>query len=403
MGFTICGARLVDADGEIPSGFVTVEGARIRAVGHALPALGEVIDATDMVVTPGFVDVHTHGGGSFSLHTTDPDEVRSYTRWAPTTGTTSFLIGVVGVPGSLPEAQLRAAVAAIETREAGAEPLGIHLEGPYLNARHRGAHDPSWLRLPDLAEMERILALSGGHLRLVTLAPELPGATAVIRRLTEAGVTVSLGHTDATYEQAHAAISLGITHATHCFNAMPRLHHREPGALGAVVEAARVRGELIADGVHVHPAAMKVLIRALGPERTVVVTDALPAAGIQATPFDFAGRPAHLVGGAARLADGTLAGSVLTMDAALRNLIEFASVPLREAVGMLTLNPARSALAMERKGRLRAGYDADLLVFDSSLVLQATICSGMVAFATDHWRARLGTNLGSGAAGRPGG
>ena len=392
MQFTLRGARLVDATGEYAGRQIAVDGARITAVGSASGVSGRVVGAADAIVTPGFIDVHTHGGGGFDLHTTDAGEVRRYAAWAPTTGTTSFLIGVVGTPGTLPEAQLRAAVTAAESWRTGAEPLGIHLEGPYISAERRGAHHASWLRLPDPTETERLLALTGGHLRLLTLAPELPGAPAMIRRMAGASVTVSAGHTDATYEQARSAIPLGITHATHCFNAMPPLHHREPGALGAIIEAAQVRGELIADGVHVHPAVMRVLIKLLGSERTVVVTDALPVTGTSDAVFSFAGRPARVLDGVARLTDGTIAGSVLTMDQALRNLVRLAGVPLHEAVGMLTLNPARSARVADRKGRLQAGWDADLLIFDTSLTLQATLCRGEVAFATEEWDHRLGAS-----------
>jgi N-acetylglucosamine-6-phosphate deacetylase len=384
MRYTLHGARLVDGSGERRAD-IAVEGGRIIEVG----AGGVGVDARDAVVTPGFVDVHTHGGGGFDLHTTDPEEIRSYARWAPSSGTTAFLAGVVGVPGALPEAQLRAAEAA-ERAGPGAEMLGIHLEGPYISPVRRGAHPLAWLRLPNEGETERILELAGGRLRLVTLAPELPGAHEMIRRLVGAGVTVSIGHTDATYEQAREAIGLGITHATHCFNAMPPLHHRAPGALGAIVEAEAVRGELIGDGVHVHPAAMRLLIGGLGPERTVVVTDALSAAGREeGSEIGFGGQEARVVGGVARLADGTITGSVLTTSRALRNLVELAAVPLPQAVGMLSLNPARSAGVADRKGRLEPGYDADLLIFDPGLTLQATICRGRVAWATEGWRGRL--------------
>jgi N-acetylglucosamine-6-phosphate deacetylase len=388
MRLTFTHAQLVDAAGEQPNTALTIEDGRIVATGadaNTQPSL----DLEGMIVTPGFVDVHTHGGGGFNLHTSDADEIRQYARWTPSTGTTSFLIGVVGVPATLPELQLQAAIDAIERPGAGAEPLGIHLEGPYMNVKKRGAHDPAWLRQPEAAETERLLELTKGYLRLITLAPELPNADAMIRRLAAAGVTVSIGHTDATYEQARDAIPLGITHATHCFNAMRPLHHREPGPLGAIVEAASVRGELIADGVHVHPAALRIMINALGPERTIIVTDALSCAGLPDAEFTFAGQPARVIDGVARLSDGTITGSVLTTDQALRNLVQRVDVPLPAAVGMLTLNPAQSAAVADRKGRLQAGYDADLLIFDRELRLHATICRGRLAFATDAWRDRL--------------
>jgi N-acetylglucosamine-6-phosphate deacetylase len=389
MRFTIRGARLVDPGSGNTTGDITVDGSLIVAAGEPAEEPGEVIDATSMLVTPGFIDVHTHGGGGFNLHTSSANEILDYARWAPSTGVTSFLIGVVGTPNALPEPQLRAAAAAIHTWHEGAEPLGIHMEGPYISVTKRGAHLPEWLRAPDESEIVRILALTDGTLRLVTIAPELPGAAILIQRLAEAGVTVSMGHTDATYDQAREAIGLGVTHLTHCCNAMRPLLHRDPGPFGAVAEASGVQAELIADGVHVHPAMMRVVVRAIGPDRTVVITDALAAAGIDDATFDFAGQPAHVICGAARLADGTLTGSVLTMEQALRNVVEMTETSLEESIGMLTRNPARAAQADARKGHLRAGYDADLLLLDADLTLQATICRGRLAYATEPWPARL--------------
>src|SRR6266571_3747054 len=392
MRFTLRDAHLTDATTDIARGAITIDDKHIQAVkGPGDPAgeQGNIIDATDMIVMPGFIDVHTHGGGGYNLHTREADEIRAYARWTPETGVTSFLIAIVGVPDSMPEQQLRAAVEVLNGRTVGAEPLGIHLEGPYISVARRGAHQPSWLRMPNESETEQLLALTGKHLRLLTLAPELPGASAMIRRLVDAGVTVSIGHTDATYEQAQEAIKLGVTHVTHCFNAMRPLLHRAPGPLAALAQAHKVYGELIADGVHVHPAAANALVKMLGPERTIVITDALCAAGVPEGSFDFAGQPVKIIRGAARLADGTISGSVLTMDQALRNVLSMTEVSLQQAVGMLTLNPARAAQVADRKGLLQVGYDADLLIFDQSLTLQATICRGEVAFATDEWRERL--------------
>ncbi len=388
MTLTLTNALLVDADGARP-GALRIEGGRIVAAGPEAAGPGPALDLGGAVVTPGFVDVHTHGGGGFSLHTADPDEVRAYAAWAPATGVTAFLAGVVGVPAGLPEAQIAAAVAAARAPGPGAELLGVHLEGPYISRARRGAHPVAWLRAPDPAETERVLALAAGWLRIVTLAPELPGAEALVRRLREAGVTVSIGHTDATYAQARAAIGLGITHATHCFNAMRPLLHREPGPLGAIVESDAVLGELIADGVHVHPAAMRVLLRALGPGRVVTVTDALACAGLREGVFSFGGQQARVVDGAAHLADGTLTGSVLTMDRALGLLVGELGLALPDAVATLTRNPARAAGAAGRKGELRPGYDADLLVFAEGLRLGATLCRGALAYAAPPWGATL--------------
>jgi N-acetylglucosamine-6-phosphate deacetylase len=395
MRYTLRGARLIDAATDTAAGDVTIDGARIAAAGRATARPGTVIAADGMIVVPGFIDVHTHGGGGCNLHTTDPDEILRYARWVASTGVTSFLIGVVGTPGGLPEAQLGAAAAAIDLwREGmgpqGAEPLGIHLEGPYINERRRGAHPVAWLRAPDTGEMERVIELARGCLRLVTLAPELPGAPELIRLLVRAGVTVSMGHTDATYEQALEAIQLGVSHVTHCCNAMRPMLHRDPGPLSAAAQVSGVFGEVIADGVHVHPAMVNVLVKLLGADRAIMITDALAAAGKGDADFEFAGQPARVVQGVARLADGTITGSVLTLDAALRNVARMTAIPLPAAVGTLTRNPARSIRVDERKGLLHAGFDADLVILDADLTVQATICRGAVAYATDEWRERLG-------------
>ncbi len=175
MRFTLRGARLIDATTEIADSDITIDGEQIQAIGYASDTLDNVIDATNTLVMPGFIDVHTHGGGGFNLHTTDAEEIRGYARWVPQTGVTSFLIAVVGTPGALPEGQLRTAVEVMGDKELRAEPLGIHMEGPYISVKRRGAHLPSWLRSPDEAEIEHVLTLTQGHLRLITLAPELPG------------------------------------------------------------------------------------------------------------------------------------------------------------------------------------------------------------------------------------
>ncbi|MDP9311645.1 MAG: N-acetylglucosamine-6-phosphate deacetylase [Chloroflexota bacterium] len=387
MVVTLTGGRLVDATGERADSPLSFADSRI--VGDALPADSTSIDVGGLIVAPGFVDVHTHGGGMHDLHTENPADIAAYAHWAPSTGTTSFLAGVVGVPGGLPRAQMRSVIAAIESNEPGAEVLGIHLEGPYISVARRGAHDPVWLRTPTESETEELLHVAQGYLKLITVAPELLGAEALMQRLRAAGVVISIGHTDVNYEQAQAALKLGITHATHCFNAMRPLLHREPGPLGAIVEADEVRGELIADGVHVHPAAARVLVRALGPQRTVLVTDALACAGMGNIRFSFGGQPAEVVAGVARLQDGTITGSVLTMAQALRNVLRFTDLPLASAIGMATINPARSASVAARKGLLQPGYDADLLLLDHELALQATICRGRLAYATEEWQARL--------------
>jgi len=387
MAVAFEGARLVDARGEVARGRLDVDGGRL--VDPSIAA--STFDARGLTILPGFVEVHTHGGGGFALQTRDPDEVRRYAAWAPSTGCTAFLAAVVGVPHGLPEAELSAVATAAASPGPGAELLGVHLEGPFLNPVRRGAHPAAWLRTPSEVDVERLLAASRGWLRIVTLAPELPGASAAIRRFIAAGVTVSVGHTDASYEQTRAAIALGVRQVTHCFNAMSPLLHRAPGPLGAVLEEPTVLGELIADGVHVHPAAMRALVRLLGSERVVVVTDAQSGAGLDDPVMSFGGQEARVVGGVARLLDGTIAGSVLTMDRALRNLVDMLELDLPTTSAMLSWNPARAAGVSDRKGLLAPGFDADLALIDDNLRLVATYCRGRLAFARPDWLPRLRT------------
>ncbi len=390
MHLTLVGGELIDGGVRRTGERVVLAGGRIVAVGPDVPFCGVVVDVSDLLILPGFLDLHTHGGGGFALHTTEPEEILAYARWVTRTGTTAFLVNVVGVPDDLPERQLTAAALAITHPDcSGAEPLGIYLEGPFLNPARRGAHHASWLRSPDLSLAERLLAAARGHLRVVTLAPELPGALDILDRFIAAGVLVAIGHTEAPYEQARVAFAHGARLLTHCFNAMPPLLHRAPGPLGALVEQESAFGELIADGHHVLPVVMRVLVQALGPGRTVVITDAQPGAGLPpGTTFSFAGRLARVDPDVARLTDGTIAGSVLTMDQALRVLVESVGVPLEDAVLMLTTTPARAIGVDQRKGRLAPGYDADLVLLDRKLRVQATFCRGHLAFASTDWLAR---------------
>lgn len=390
VSVTLRSSRLIDADGERP-GAVRVDGNILRLVSLVAHTAGPddvTIDLGDAPLVPGFVDVHVHGGGGFALHTVDPAEIAAFARWAPRTGVTSFLVAVVGVEDGLPVAHLRAAAAVIADPPPGAEAVGIHLEGPFMEPSRRGAHPLAWLRTPSPAATDAILAAAGDALRLVTLAPELPGAGDLIDALVARGITASIGHTAADQAQTEAAIARGISHATHCFNAMPPMLHRAPGPIGAVVATTHVRGELIADGVHVHEAAARLLARALGPDRVVLITDALPAAGMGDGPFLLGTQPFRVEGGVARMPDGALAGSTMTMDAAIPRAMAW-GFDLAAAVTMATRTPARAVGLDGRKGALMDGHDADLVVLAPDLSVAATICRGRLAHVVPAWADRL--------------
>jgi N-acetylglucosamine-6-phosphate deacetylase len=261
----------------------------------------------------------------------------------------------------------------------GARILGSHLEGSFLNPAQKGAMNPELFRQPSMAEAERLLALGAGTVRRVTLAPELPGAPELIRYLVERGVAVAGGHTDARYAETVQGIDAGVRIANHTYNAMRGLHHREPGALGAYVLDDRVLCELICDFLHVHPAAVALLLRAAGHERIAVISDAIPAAGMPAGRYQLFGRDTMIdEQGYSKLANGTLAGSTRLMLDGVRNLVEGLGVPLTEACRMASLAPARAIGWADRKGSIAIGKDADLVMIDRNWQVQWTLVEGRV-------------------------
>jgi N-acetylglucosamine-6-phosphate deacetylase len=375
-------ARVLTPAQELVGATVVVRDGRIEAVGVGLapPASAETFDLTGLTLAPGFVDIHVHGGGGFSLITEDPEEIRSYARWVVSRGVTGFLVTLVGAPLPQMKRWLAAAAAAGEEAEDAAQCLGVHLEGPFVNPDRRGALPAEGLRLPDVAEFLALADAAQGRLKVITLAPELPGAADVVAAARQRGVVVSMGHTDATYEQTLEAIEWGVRQATHCFNGMRPFHHRDPGCLGAVLSSPRLGAELIADGVHVHPGAMALLLAAKGPQGTILVTDGIAAAGLGDGAYSLAGEAIEVRDSVASLPDGTLAGSVVTMDRAVRNVVRLGLSPLGDAVRMASTNPAAALGLGERLGRIATGFAADLVAFDDRQEVAMTFVGGQPAY-----------------------
>jgi N-acetylglucosamine-6-phosphate deacetylase len=329
------------------------------------------------IVSPGLVDLQVNGGFGLEVGG-DAQALRALAAQLPSTGVTTFLPTAVSVGA----AAYRALAAAFGSARGapGARMPGLHLEGPLLSHARAGAHGRDAIAAAGTT-LDEVLGelLSAGAVRLVTLAPERPGALALISRLRQAGVAVSIGHTDATFEQTVAAIDAGATLATHLYNAMSPLHHRAPGAVGAALADDRLTAMLIADGVHAHPAVLNVALRSKGPERVVLVTDAIAAAGAAPGRYALAGVDVISDGQAARLADGTLAGSTLTLDRAVRMMAGLAGARLEDALAMASTVPA-AAIGLTGVGRIAVGQTADLTLWSAAMEVTATVVGGDLAY-----------------------
>ncbi|AAZ56506.1 N-acetylglucosamine-6-phosphate deacetylase [Thermobifida fusca] len=370
---TLTNARIVTSQGWT-AGWLRVDGPRIAEVGAGIapyPA-AESVDLGGRLLVPGWVDIHVHGGGGASFDDGDPERALAAVDLHRRHGTTSLVAGLVTAS---PAALLRQVAALAELCEAG-ELAGIHLEGPYLATQRCGAHDPALLRSPDLAEFQRILRAGRGHVRMITLAPELPGALELVRAAVSEGVVAAVGHTDADYATVCAAFDAGATVATHLFNQMRPLHHRDPGPVAAALTDDRVTVEVINDGVHLHPAVVRMAWAAAGADRTAFVTDAMAAAGLGDGDYTLGGRRVRVADGTARLADtGAIAGSTITLADAVRRAVRDLGIPLAAAVRAASTVPA-AALRLADVGALLPGRYADLVVLEPDGTLHAVYHRG---------------------------
>lgn len=352
--------------------WLRVSEGRIVEVGDGPPPAAPEVTFDGGILAPGFLDVHCHGGGgaSFSEGASAAATARAAHRAA---GTTTMLASLVTDPLD----ELAAQLEALRPLVASGELAGVHLEGPWLSPRHRGAHDPEHLVPPEPAALERLLGT--GLVRMVTLAPELDGGLDAVRRVVAAGATAALGHTDASYERSAEALDAGATAGTHLFNAMAGLHHREPGPAAALLERPEAFIEIIADGVHVHPAMLR-LAFGQHPERFVLISDAMAAAAAADGAYRLGGLDVQVRDGVARLVDaagrpGAIAGSTLTVADAVRHAVREAAIPPAQALAAATENPA-AMVGLADVGRLAAGTRADLVHLDEELAVRAVMHSG---------------------------
>jgi N-acetylglucosamine-6-phosphate deacetylase len=376
--------RAFSPTGEIRDAAILFRDGVIEAVlprdGVVVPAGAREIVAKDRIAAPGFIDVHIHGAGGRDVMEATSEALGRIAATIGSHGTTSFVATTVTAD---PNAIIRssegiAKYIALQHQETveGAEVLGIHFEGPFISPARRGVHPLEWIAPPSLELLDKFLSAAGGAGRILTLAPELPGALELITAARKAGMIISMGHTDATFAEAMTAVAVGAQHAAHVYNAMRPFAHREAGVVGAVLTAPGVTVELIADGIHVEEAAMRVLLAAKGPQGVILVSDGTAATGMPDGNYRLGTFEVSVAGGVPRDGEGKLAGSTLTLDRALRTIVAL-GVPLASALAMLTANPARLLGLQGKKGALAPGADADLVLLDSKLEIAGVMTRGV--------------------------
>jgi len=351
------------------------------------PAGSRVLDFSDGILAPGYIDIHIHGGAGRDVMDASPEALPEVERQLASHGVSSYFPTTVTAPLDATLSALARLADAIEAAQRGsftqrARPLGIHLEGPFISPCRRGVHPPADLLTPSLGAFERFWEAARGHIRVMTIAPELPGAIEVIKEAAKRGVSVSLGHSDASLDAARAGMAAGGRHATHTFNAMRPLGHRDPGILGEVLTDPRLSADIIADGVHVDPLIVELFLKAKGPEAAVLITDATAATGMPDGRYHLGSLEVEVKDGRCT-SGGNLAGSVLTLDVAVRNVMKFAQWDLQNAVRIATLNPARvvrlnngSGNSLNQVGSLKPGGRADILVLSPAGEVRRTIIGG---------------------------
>jgi N-acetylglucosamine-6-phosphate deacetylase len=367
-----------DSGALTPGQALTADG-RIIEIGPqvSVPENVQILDGRGLTLLPGFIDLHTHGALGHEIIGIDEAGLQELTLFYARHGVTGFLASPWTAPRQAITDSLTV-IGSVMGREQGARILGAHLEGPWLNTIFCGAQDKNLIRTAD--REEALAHLDSGIVRLVALAPEIEENRWLIEECARRGIIVAAGHTNATYSEMQQAVKMGLRQVTHCFNAMRPLNHRESGVVGAALTLPEIKCELIADNIHVNPVVMKLLLDVKGPEGVILISDSISAAGMPDGAYSFEGMPVTVFNGAARLADGTLAGSTLTMERALANFVSACKRPLPELQPCASANAASVLGVAKSKGRLLPGYDADLILVDDDLHVKLTMVGGRVVY-----------------------
>jgi N-acetylglucosamine-6-phosphate deacetylase len=377
----ITNCRLHDVPAEAPLRSVLVREGVIERIGDSVPSLpaDHILDAAGRILAPGFIEVHIQGAGGADILDSTPEALQTISRTCARFGVTGFLATTIYKHGQK-NAHLRLAAECTGRDLGGARLLGTHLEGPFISPHKRGMIQPDCLAEAAPAVLADIYTLLSDTLTMMTVAPELPGSEEIIRTMMGRGTVVSFGHSKATYEEALRGFDMGIAHVTHLFNAMPSLHHRDPSPLAAIFERPGVTCQVITDGVHIHPAVVRLGYKSLGPERFVTITDGIQALGLPDGRYVYNNMEYECRNGTPRYKDGTLIGTAVPLNDLLTRLMRFTGCPLSEAIRTVTENPARVLGLDQRKGRIALGYDADLVILENDLSVNTTLVGGRIVY-----------------------
>ena len=377
----ITNCRLFNAPDDKQTTSILIENGTIAQIGQADSSAGcdNTLDAQGRIIAPGFIDVHIQGAGGADILDATAIALRTISQTCARFGTTSFLATTVFKPN---QKNQHVAVAAEHVGRdlGGANLLGIHLEGPFISPQKKGMILPKCICAPSLQLLDKIQDITHGHLKIMTIAPELPDSLRIIRRLADSNIVASFGHSSATYEQTLAGFNAGISHVTHMFNAMSPLHHRAPGPLVAIFQTKHITAQLITDGVHIHPPVLRFAFETLGPNRIIPITDGMQALGLADGTFIYNGVEYESKEGTARYKDGTLIGTALGLSQLLQKLITFTDCPLDLAIKTVTENPAGLLGLDDKKGIIAPGKDADLVLLDHDHSVHTTIVAGKIVF-----------------------
>ncbi|WP_126425457.1 N-acetylglucosamine-6-phosphate deacetylase [Brevibacillus marinus] len=378
----IVNVAVLQGDAFLQQGMVLLKEGKIEYVGPERNLAAEqVIDGRGAALVPGFIDLHVHGGAGHDFMDLQPEAVDAICQFHARHGTTSLLATTMTAPLAKVAEVVSFYRQLLEDGNKGAQVLGLHLEGPFINVKYKGAQNGDWIEPPTLANLQRVFAAAGaGLIKLITLAPELINDEPVLEWLTQQGTIAAVGHSDLDYHGACRCLQRGLSHATHLGNAMRGFHHRNIGVIGLVMEQPALTFDIIADGIHISPELIRLLVRICPLEQMMLITDAMRACGLSDGCYELGGQTVQVRGMEARLADGTLAGSLLTLDRALANLIRFSGLPLAKAVQLLTLNQARKLGIAAQKGSIAAGKDADLVLLSDDLRVRATWVMGELVY-----------------------